>query len=262
MQMILNNISLYYEVCGAGEPIMFIHGLGASTRDWEAQVRHFSKTHQVITFDLRGHGHSDKPDGPYDVSMFAKDTIDLLELLHTGPVHIVGWSLGGVIAFQIALDFPKQLKTLTIINSVPTFGDSILFQQEIDRRVGIVRQFGMRAIGQALSENLFPKPEHAHLRDGFVERWAENDPRAYIEATRSGLGWNVIDRLGAIECPTLVISAEHDYWPLAEKESQVKLIPNARFEVIPDSHHAVVLEQPDKLNGVLAQFLTENSESL
>jgi 3-oxoadipate enol-lactonase len=258
MHIMTNNILLYYELYGDGEPIVFIHGLGASTRDWEAQVRHFSKTHQVITFDLRGHGRSDKPDGPYDVPMFAKDTIGLLELLHTGPVHIVGWSLGGVIAFQIALDFPKQLKTLTIINSVPTFGDPVLFQQEIDRRVGIVRQFGMRAIGQALSENLFPKPEHTHLREGFVERWAENDPRAYIEATRSGLGWSVINRLGTIECPTLIISAEHDYWPLAEKEAQAKLIPNARFQVILDSHHAVVLEQPDKLNAALGQFLTEH----
>ena len=258
MQIMSNNILLYYEFYGTGETIVFIHGLGASTRDWEAQVRYFSKTHQVVTFDLRGHGRSDKPDGPYDVSMFAKDTIGLIESLHIGPAHIVGWSLGGVIAFQFALDFPEQVKTLTIINSVPTFGDPVIFQQEIDRRVGIVRQFGMRAIGEALSENLFPKPEHAHLREGFVERWAENDPRAYIEATRSGLGWSVIDRLSAIDCPTLIISSEHDYWPLADKEAQAKLIPNARFEVIPDSHHAVVLEQPDKLNAALGQFLAEH----
>jgi pimeloyl-ACP methyl ester carboxylesterase len=254
-----NHIELYYEVCGAGQPLVFIHGLGASCRDWEAQVQHLCKTHQVITLDLRGHGRSDKPDGPYDVPMFVRDIIGLFDSLHIGPAHIVGWSLGGVIGFQFTLDFPIQVQTLTIINSVPTFGDPVLFQQEIERRIGIVRQFGMRAMGQALSEILFPKPEHAHLRESFVDRWAENDPRAYIEATRSGQGWSVIDRLSEIHCPTLIISADHDYWPVTDQQAWAKRIPNGRFEVIPDSHHAVVIEHPDKLNAVLSQFLFAHS---
>ena len=254
-----NRVELYYEICGSGQPLVFIYGLGASSCDWEAQVRHFSKTHRVITFDLRGHGQSDKPDGPYNIPMFASDIIGLLRSLDIEQAHIVGWSLGGAIAFQFALDFPKQVTSLTIINGVPTFGDPVAFQKEIDRRISIVRQSGMRGIGQALSESLFPKPEHAHHREGFIERWAENDLQSYIEATRSGLGWNVMDRLHEISCPTLILSAEHDYWPVSEKEIQCRRIPDMRFVVIPDSHHAVVIERPDIVNEVLNEFLSEHS---
>ena len=69
-----NKINLYYEVTGEGQPLLFSHGLGSSARDWELQVGEFSKNYQVITIDLRGHGRSDKPAGPYSMSMFAADT--------------------------------------------------------------------------------------------------------------------------------------------------------------------------------------------
>lgn len=87
---------------------------------------------------------------------------------------------------------------MTVVNSAPTLGDAAQARQEIDRRVSIVQQHGMRAMGQALSVNLFPKPEQTSLRGTFVERWAENDPEAYIEATRSMLGWDVTHRLSTL----------------------------------------------------------------
>jgi len=113
----------------------------------------------------------------------------------------------------------------------------------------------LRAMGQALSGTLFPKPEQASLRDTFVERWAENDPRAYIEATLSVVGWNVTDKISSIQCPTLVISADQDYTPLALKEAYVRLMPHAQLAVIADAHHATPVEKPEEFNAVLAQFL-------
>jgi pimeloyl-ACP methyl ester carboxylesterase len=67
----VNDTHLYYEIHGEGQPLLLIHGLGSSTRDWELQVPEFAKSHRVITFDLRGHGRSDKPAGPYSMAMFA-----------------------------------------------------------------------------------------------------------------------------------------------------------------------------------------------
>lgn len=149
-----------------------------------------------------------------------------------------------------------MVKTITIVNSGPSMGGTPeQARQEIERRAGIVRQLGMRAMGEALSPNLFPKPEHAALRETFVARWAENDPQAYVEALRSMLDWDVADRLGALGCPTLILAADQDYSPLAAKEAYVKLIPNARLVVIPEAHHAVPLEQPEKFNAALADFL-------
>jgi 3-oxoadipate enol-lactonase len=255
-----NEFNIYYEVNGQGEPIVFVHGLGSSTRDWEFQVSAFSKSYQVITFDLRGHGQSDKPKGPYAISMFAADLVALLQAVGIEPIHLVGLSLGGCIAFQFAIDYPAMVKTLTIVNSAPTVGETPKqAQQDFEQRIGIVQQLGMRAIGEALSVYLFPMPEHASLRQTLVERWAENDPRAYIEATRSMLNWNVTDQLGSIHCPTLIIAAEKDYSPVALKEAYVKLMPNAQLVVISDAHHFTPVERPQEFNTALAQFLAQHS---
>jgi 3-oxoadipate enol-lactonase len=255
-----NNISLYYEVNGKGQPLVFIHGLGSSTRDWEFQVSEFSKSYQVITYDMRGHGQSDKPEGPYQIPMFAADLAGLLSGLNVDATHIVGISLGGAVAFQFAIDYPTMVKTLTIVNSAPSLGGTQeQAQQEVERRVATVQQFGMRAMGEALSPNLFPQPEHAALRETFNERWAENDPSAYIESTRSMLGWDVTDKLGSIQCPTLIIAADQDYTPVTAKEAYVKLLPNAQMVVIPEAHHATPMERPEKFNVALTAFLARNN---
>jgi 3-oxoadipate enol-lactonase len=255
-----NSHYLHYEAHGEGQPIVFIHGLGSSTRDWEFQVPEFSKSYMVITFDLRGHGQSDKPAGPYRIPMFASDLVGLLGALGHEHAHIVGISLGGAVALQFAIDHPAMVKTLTLVNIAPTYSEDLEeARQALERRVRMVQQLGMRDLGQALSEIHFPKPENASLRETMVDRWAENDPRAYIEAARSILGWNVTDRLSSIQCPTLVVSAEHDLWPLSVKEAYVKLMPNAQLVVISDAHHFTTIERPDEFNAVLTGFLAKHS---
>jgi 3-oxoadipate enol-lactonase len=251
-----NGIHLYYEDLGQGQPLVLIHGLGSSTQDWEAQVSEFSRSYRVITLDLRGHGQSDKPAGPYSISMMSADLSGLFQTLDLPPVHLVGLSLGGGVAFQFVIDFPASVKTLTIVNSGPSLGGTPEeAKQEIERRVGIVQQMGMQAMGEALSPALFPKPEQAPLRETFVKRWAANDPQAYIEATRSILGWDMRDRLGEIRCPTLILAADQDYTPVAAKEAYVKLIPQAQLVVITDAHHALTMECPEKFNAALGDFL-------
>lgn len=256
----VNDINLYYEVNGDGQSLLFIHGLGSSTRDWELQVQEFSKTFQVITWDLRGHGQSDKPAGPYSLPMFAADAAGLLQSLNIKSAHVVGLSLGGGVAFQLAIDHPELVRTMVIVNSAPelvvrTLQDRIAIWQ----RFAIVRLLGMRKMGQVLSRRLFPKDEQMSLRTTFVERWAENDPRAYQEAMRAMVGWSVTDKLGSIKCPTLVISADQDYTPVAVKERYTKLMPNAELVIIPDAHHATPVEQPEKFNAVLMDFLVKHS---
>ena len=90
----LNDIGLYYEIIGEGAPLLFIHGLGSSIRDWEPQVDFFAERYKVILFDVRGHGKSSKPPGPYSIPQFAADTANLLEKLEVAPVHVVGISMG------------------------------------------------------------------------------------------------------------------------------------------------------------------------
>jgi len=254
----LRDINLYYEIAGQGDPVVFIHGLGSSARDWEYQVPFFAPRYRVVVFDVRGHGRSDKPPGPYSVPLFAQDAAALIRALEAAPAHVVGISMGGMIALQLAVDEPALVRSLVVVNSGPelvvrTFRERLMILQ----RFLIVRLLGMRKMGEVLSQRLFPRPDQAPLRQMFVERWAENDPRAYREAMRALVGWSVADRLGDIRCPTLVIASDQDYTPVSAKEAYVARMPNARLVVIPDAHHAVTVERPEEFNQALLDFLAQ-----
>ncbi len=256
----VNDIDLYYEITGEGKPILLIHGLGSSTRDWEYQTTAFSTLYRVVTFDVRGHGQSDKPPGPYSIPLFASDTSDLMRSLEIGPSHIVGISMGGMIAFQLATDVPDLVQSLVIVNS----GPELILRRLRDRlnvlqRFLIVRFFGMRKIGEFLGSRLFPKHEQESVRQMFIERWAENDRQAYWESFRGILGWSISDRLHTIMCPTLVVASDRDYTPVSTKKAYVERLTRGELVVIEDARHAVTAERPEDFNKVVLDFLVNQS---
>ena len=252
------NIEINYQISGNGDPIVFIHGLGSSVRDWEFQVDFFSKDYKVLAYDVRGHGDSDKPSGPYSVPQFSLDAATLINKLELAPAHLVGISMGGMIGFQLALDAPDLVKSLVVVNAGPevlvkNFKD--LFQ--VWHRHFLVRVFGMRKVGEVLGTRIFPKENQKEIRDIFIERWAENDPNAWLNAFKGLVGWTVREHLGEIECPVLVVSADQDYTPVSFKETFVKNIPNGRLVVIENSHHATPVDQTEKFNQVVLNFIQE-----
>jgi len=223
--------------------LLFIHGCGYSTRDWEIQVPIFSQKFRVITIDLRGHGKSDKPKGPYSVSMFAQDVAELLESIEINSINVVGFSIGGMIAFQLAVNHPNMIKSLVIVNSnieIPVDSFKIKFQYFIYALQ--MRFTTMKKIGETRAYELFPKPEQEELRRQRIERFAENDKKAYINSIMAVKGWTVRDRLYKITCPTLIIGSDEDYTPISVKEEFTALIPNAKLVVIKDARHAVAIE--------------------
>jgi len=252
----LRDINLHYEIAGEGDPILFIHGLGSSSGDWAPQVVVFSKTHQTITFDVRGHGRSDKPPGPYSVPLFAADTTALMQALGVGPAHVVGLSMGGMIGFQMSIDAPELVRSMTIVNSGPElilrgWKQRLLWLQ----RQSVVRLFGMRNMGEMLGKRLFPEQAQNDRRELFVERWAENDKRAYYAAMQGLVGWTVAEHLGKIQCPTLFIAADQDYTPVSLKQHYVEQMPNAALKLIDESRHFTPVDQPARFNQALAEFL-------
>jgi pimeloyl-ACP methyl ester carboxylesterase len=255
--------ALHYEVIGHGNPVLLLHGLGSSGLDWEYQTEALAASYKVIVLDLRGHGQSAKPRERYSIEGFSRDVVALLEHLDCGPVHLVGLSMGGMIGFQLAVDHPGLLKSLCIVNS----GPQVKLQSPHDywqwfKRWSLMHMASMRTIGIALGKNLFPKPDQGALRAKVAERWASNDKRAYLASFKAIVGWGVQERLGAIDCPTLVISADHDYTPVAVKEHYVTLIPNAHLAVIDDSRHATPLDQPERFNQTLLRFIAKADNTL
>ncbi|MCA9974931.1 MAG: alpha/beta fold hydrolase [Anaerolineales bacterium] len=253
-------MTFYYEEAGQGEPLLLLHGLGSSTADWPLQMESFAARYRVIAVDLRGHGRSTKPPGPYSIPMFCTDIIHFLEVMKIASAHILGISLDGMIAFQLAVSSPETVKSLVIVNSVPSmvvkgFGDKWLLWQ----RSAIVELMGVRRMGEYLAPRLFPKPEQAELRQEIIQRWAQNDKQAYLASMRSFVGWDVSPQLADIHCPTLVISADEDYWPLSDKEAYTARIPQAQLLVIEDSRHATPVDQPEVFNTAVLDFLSSVS---
>ena len=252
----VNDVRLHYEEAGAGPPLLLIHGLGSSARDWWRQVEYFADQYRVITFDVRGHGTSEAPPGPYSIPLFARDAAQLLKELNATPAHVVGLSMGGMIAFQLAADHLDCVRRLVIVNSTPEARLDSLKDRWIywSRRL-VTQVMGVRRTGQLLAERLFQKPEQGTLRQQFEARWAENNKAAYLASIDAIAGWSVEEQLHQITCPTLAIAADEDYTPVADKRRYVARMPDARLTVIPDSRHATPVEQAEVFNRTVEQFL-------
>ena len=247
---------MYYEVSGSGEPIMFIHGLGSSAEDWKIQTEFFSRHFKVITYDVRGHGKTDSSDYQYSIPLFAEDCAALLRHLEVDSAHIVGLSLGGLIAFQLVISHPHLVKSLGIVNSLPEVNiNTLKTRVKIYGRLLLVRFFGLRVTGKVLSKKLFPRPEMDMMRKDFIEKWAKNDKIAYLHSVKAMIGWSVADKLHTITCPVLFITSEFDYTSIAAKEHFAQKISNAQLAVIKDAKHAVTVEKAQEFNATLYEFL-------
>ena len=258
----LDDTRLYYETTGTGAPLLFIHGLGSSTRDWYAQVDYFADDYRVITADLRGHGRSESS-ATYSIPRFADDMAALLQHLEAAPANIVGLSLGGMVAFQLAVEHPTLVRRLVIANSRPEVKlESLRDYWRYGSRRLVAQVLGMRTTGRILAHRLFHKPEHGRLRQAFIERWAENDKSAYLQTLDAIVGWSVADRIASISCPTLIIAAEEDYTSFQKNREYANRIPDARLVVIPDARHATPVEEPEAFNETIASFLHPTAPAL
>lgn len=252
----LETISLYYEEQGVGEPLLFLHGLGADGRSWEYQRDVFAEQFRVIVADVRGHGRSAKPPGPYSVPQFAADIFALLDYLGIESFHLVGLSMGGMIGFQMAVDQPARLKSLTIVNSGPELvAHNWKERWQIWQRRLVLNISSMEKIGAFIGKRLFPEPHQVEYKKMFIQQMQENDPAAYKAATNALIGWSVRQQLGSIQCPVLVISGDMDYTPVANKEVYVREMPTARLQVINNSRHPTPIDQPEAFNTAVLQFL-------
>lgn len=256
---IFNGVELYYEVHGSGPSLLLIHGLGSSTRDWERQIPVFAERFRVVAFDCRGHGRSAKPTGRYSVPLFAADTAALIGALKIAPTHVVGHSMGGMIALQLALDAPQLIDRLVLVNTGPDLTlDTIKLRWTFLLRRLVVRFLGMRQMGKMIAKHNFPRPDQQALRQRLIDRWAENDKRAYLASLRAIVGWSVAERIGAIERPVLIITGDADYTSVAYKRAYAERMRNARLRVIADSRHLTPQDQPEAFNRCVMEFLAGN----
>ncbi len=252
----INGTELHYELHGSGPPLLLIHGLGSSGADWAFQVPALREHYKVILADLRGSGLSGKPDGPYSIEGFADDLWQLLSHLHIEHCHLVGFSLGGAVAMEMALQQPKRAQRLVTINALPSYRiDHWRKWLEAHMQIAMVRLLGLHRTAGMVARRLFPHPHQIHMRRRVVEVVGANGVDPYLHSVRALMRWCAESRLHALQAPTLLLAAEHDYTPLAEKQAWAERL-RAQLAVVAGSRHGTPFDSIDATNRCLLAFLS------
>ena len=251
----LEGARLYYQQAGTGEPLVLLHGLGASSADWEYQVPELSRHFQVIVPDFRGHGASDRA-GDYSVQRFAADTWQLLDRLKIRAPTLVGHSMGGAVAMQMALDRPGAVRRLVLTNTLPSFlTDTPGKRAMLWLRLLLMGVLGPRRMSGIMTRRLYPHPHQAKLRAKVARRNARNDRNVYLATIRALTRWSVRDRLGELTLPVLVMASEHDYFEGDEVERFLAALPDGRLRRFRGARHGLPLERPAEFNDAVLEFL-------
>lgn len=253
----VNHLRIHFVEAGAGSTILFLHGLGSCGQDWLLQMPVFAERFRVIAPDLHGHGQTDKPRKGVSIAQMTTDVACLLDELGVKRTHIVGLSMGGCVAQQLALDDPARVRSLTLVNTFARFdsgapGNAL----PLALRMGVLGVLGLPAQARFVAARMFPKPEQAQLRILAAERIASNDLATYTRLILAIRAFDVTRRLGEIACPTLVIAGDRDSTvPLRAKQFLAQHIRGARFEMIADSGHATPIDQPEVFNRLVLDFV-------
>jgi 3-oxoadipate enol-lactonase len=255
----VNNTGIYFEVTGQGEPLLFIHGLTSSSRSWKKQVPLFSQHYRVITFDIRGHGRSDKHIEPYSIELFASDARELMRAMGIGSAHVVGFSMGGMVAFQLAVDAPELVRSLVAVNCCPegsmrTFNNGV----ECFKHMIFLPLRGKRENMPDSDKQTESTPNAENPHRSIIQRMAVNNKLAYANAFGALLKWSVADRLADINCPTLMITSDADFVPVSIKQGYASKMPCAEVVVINNSRHSAPRERTEEFNDILLKFVSKH----
>ncbi|MGA2776083.1 MAG: alpha/beta hydrolase [Steroidobacteraceae bacterium] len=249
--------SIHYLERGRGEPLLLIHGLGSSGADWALQVAALEGRFRVIVPDLPGSGHSTPLPEGCSIAEFAASLWDLVDHLQESHVNIVGFSLGGAVGLEMALQRPGGVRRLALINSLANYRlDHWRKWLEAALTMVLVPLIGMHRVAQLAAKRLFPMPWQSRLRERAVAVVSAVPARAYLDSARALIGWTAIDRLDHLSSKTLVIAAENDYTSLDEKRALAARV-GALFVVVRGSRHGTPFDAVEATNASLLALLTD-----
>lgn len=256
----VNGTRLYFEVAGAGAPVVLVHGFSLDTRMWDEQVPALAERYRVIRYDLRGFGRSAIPEAGVTYR-HADDLAGLLDELAERVATVVGLSLGGAVAMDFARVYPDRLRALVLVDSIlPGFATPEL-DADIGRIWGAGRSEGVDAARARWLEVPFfdvirERPSAwtrlaAMIGDYSGWGWTSRDPGRWVEP-------QLCDDLGRVGAPTLVVAGERDVPDMQRIADELATrIPDARRVGLPGLGHMPNMEDPAAFNVVLLRFLDE-----
>jgi pimeloyl-ACP methyl ester carboxylesterase len=257
----VNDVSLYYEEHGRGEPLVLVPGFGTGLWIWYRQVPALAERFRTITFDPRGVARSEGRDEPFAMEQFAGDVAALLKELGIERVHVLGASFGGFVAQEFALAYPESTRSLVLCCT--SFGGAGHVPPAPETLAAIASTKGLNT-QERVRENLLlafsPRfcAEQPEEVERVIQLRAENDvPEfAYLRQLQAAVAFDASARAGSIRAPTLVITGDEDR--IVPRENSANLaaaIPGATLRVVEGGSHVFFIEQPKALNRAVVEFV-------
>jgi 3-oxoadipate enol-lactonase len=252
-----NGIRMYAVEGGRGRPLVLLHGYGWDHTLWIDLFGRFAPRYRVIAGDTRGHGRSDKPPGPYTLSMMARDWRGLITALAAEPACLVGFSLGGMIASLLALEHPGAVEALVLVATLAEADPDV--EVKLEARIRTAREEGAIAGAVVGARQIF-SPRFMEANPDVIERfvqWRASMPlEPLFDTARSVYGFHLCERLREVRVPCLVVYADEDaITPPATVRRIAESLPRAQLVGIRDAGHMIPVEKPHEFATVLNSFL-------
>ncbi len=256
----VDSIQLNYEIHGSGDPVVLIGGLGADMFLWFRQIPELCKHFQIVAFDNRGAGESDKPEESNTISMFAADTAGLLGALGIPRAHVVGASLGGMVAQELAIAYPALVNRLVLVST--SFGGAHSIPTPKETLAAVLNRTGDPEIDIRNSFKIFTHDAWCEAHPEIVEQYVRwrvahpQPPAAYQRQAMAPLSYDAEARISQIATPTLVAHGSDDrVVPVENARLLAAKIPNAKLKVFEGGGHAFTIEMADEFNAAVIEFL-------
>jgi 3-oxoadipate enol-lactonase len=249
---------------GVGEVVMFLHGLGSTKENWSPQLIHFGQTHSAMAWDARGYGESDDYEGALVFARdFGGDLLAILDSLGVTRVHLVGLSMGGMIAQCFYFAHPHRVASLVLADTFPSFralGDDAVDVFLLARIEPLTQGATPAELAPASAASLLAPGAPESARTLLLESLSTLRADSYVKTARALALQRAVGELEDIAVPTLVLTGELDrLTPVSLAQRMAQRIPGAQLLLIPGAGHISNLERPEQFNEAVSAFLSIHS---
>lgn len=240
-----------------GSAIVFTGSLGTDLTMWKTQSDRLGERFRTLRYDIRGHGHSDVPDGPYSIADLGSDLVALLDRAGIERASLCGLSIGGMISMWVAAHHPERVERVVLCCTSALLGPPEGWHQ----RAATVRAEGVEAIADAVLERWFTPgfaAQHPQVIEDMRGRLVATPAEGYAGCCEAIAAMDLTGDLGSISAPTLVLSGADDpATPPVHGRRIAELIRGARFEVVSPAAHLATVERPDLTTAMILRFLSD-----
>ncbi len=262
---LVDGVKIFYRKYGQGFPLVLIMGLGANSDWWDAQMLSMlAESYLVVTFDNRGAGRSDRTDERYTIPLAANDTRGLMEYLGIEKAHMLGISMGGMVAQEFALSYPYKVEKLVLVCTNAGGRQQALDRPEVFGVLAAQKEgVSLEELAREYIRLLYPPQfieEHPERVEEFVKVYQTMPPpeHGWAWQMEAVLEWESLSRLPRIECPTLVITGDQDVLvPAEDARTLAEKIPRAQLIIYPGVGHGIFGQITEKATRDILKFLSE-----